>query len=96
MPRFYFHLTSLTSRISDESGKELSELHDAYQHARKLINQIIYHVGADDASEWKVIISNDKRDALVIIPFPKAIDDWSSSRQCIDGKGVPSPTKSGA
>jgi hypothetical protein len=79
MPRFYFHLTSLTSRISDESG-----------------NQIIYHVGADDASEWKVIISNDKRDALVIIPFPKAIDDWSSSWQCIDGKGVPSPTKSGA
>ena len=44
MPRFYFHLASKDSHIQDDSGKELATLNDAYEHARKLIHKILFHV----------------------------------------------------
>jgi len=54
MPRFYFHLASKDSHIPDDSGKELATLHDAYAHARKLIDKILFRVGHDDAEAWKL------------------------------------------
>ncbi len=75
MPRFYFNLSSNNSRIPDDSGKELGDLHAAYEHGRKLIAQILYHVGSNDLDEWKIVISNKNRDALLIIPFPKGAED---------------------
>ena len=69
MPHFYFHLASKDGHISDDSGKELDNLNDAYEHARKLIHRILFHVGYDDAEAWKVITLNDEHDAQMIIPF---------------------------
>jgi hypothetical protein len=69
MPRFYFHLASRDSHIPDDFGKELDTLHDAYMHARKLIDKILFRVGHDDAEAWKVVILNDEHDAQMIIPF---------------------------
>ncbi len=74
MARFFFHLSSSTSRIPDDTGKELRDLHAANEHGRKLIAQILYHVGTDDSEDWKVVISNENRDALLIIPFPTGAD----------------------
>jgi hypothetical protein len=48
---------------------------DAYQHARVLIDKILFHVGYEDADVWKVVISNDEDDAqmvghsLFLMPF---------------------------
>ncbi len=82
MPRFYFNLCCNSSRIPDDTGKELGDLHAAYEHGRKLIGQILYHVGNDDSADWKLLISNENRDALLIIPFPKAADtDEAGSRR---------------
>jgi hypothetical protein len=69
MPRFYFHLKSKESRIPDDQGKKLETLNEAYEHGRKLVDKILQHVGYDDASEWKVIVSNDEDDAQLVIPF---------------------------
>jgi Domain of unknown function (DUF6894) len=69
MSRFYFDLTSNDEHITDDGGRELDSLNDAYEHARKLIDKILLHVGHDDADTWKVIISNDEHDAQMIIPF---------------------------
>ena len=69
MPRFYFHLRSKENNIPDDSGKELDTLIDAYEHARILIDKILFHVGYDDADLWKVVISNDEHDAQMIVPF---------------------------
>jgi hypothetical protein len=69
MPRFYFHLMSKESRIPDDKGKNFDSLNDAHEHGRKLIDKILFHVGQDDALEWKVIVSNDEDDAQLIIPF---------------------------
>jgi precorrin-6x reductase len=69
MPRFYFNLASKDAHISDDSGKELDTLNDAYEHARKLIHKILFHVGREDAEAWKVVVSNDDHDAQMIIPF---------------------------
>jgi Domain of unknown function (DUF6894) len=74
MPRFYFNLRSNSSRIPDDNGKELGDLHAAHEHGRKLIGQILYHVGRDDSDDWKLVISNENQDALLIIPFPKEAD----------------------
>jgi Domain of unknown function (DUF6894) len=82
MSRFYFHLSSSTSRIPDETGKELGELHAAYEHGRKLIKQIIYHVGSDDSEEWKVVVSNEIGDALLIIPFPRVDSEPEPANGC--------------
>ncbi len=71
MSRFYFNLSSNSSRRPDDTGKELDDLHAAYEHGRKLIGQILYHVGSDDSDDWKLVISNENRHALLIIPFPK-------------------------
>jgi hypothetical protein len=68
MPRFYFNLASKDAYIPDDSGKELKTLHDAYAHARKLIDKILLHVG-HDAEAWKVVILNDEHDAQMILPF---------------------------
>jgi len=57
MPRFYFHLMSKESRIPDDKGKNFDSLNDAHEHGRKLIDKILFHVGQDDALEWKVIVS---------------------------------------
>jgi hypothetical protein len=70
MPRFYFNLVSRDNNIPDNAGKELTSLNDAYAHARVLIDKILFHVGHDDAAEWKVVISNDDHDAQMIVPFP--------------------------
>jgi hypothetical protein len=69
MPRFYFNLASNDAAISDDSGKELDTLNDAYEHARKLIHQILFHVSHDDTEAWKVIVLNDEHDAQMIVPF---------------------------
>jgi len=69
MPRFYFHLASKDDHIPDGSGKELATLHDAYVHARKLIDKILSCVGHEDAQAWKVVILNDEHDAQMIVPF---------------------------
>ena len=66
MPRFYFNLASA---IPDDSGKELDTLNDTYEHARKLIHKILFHVGHDDAEAWRVIVLNNDHDAQMIIPF---------------------------
>jgi hypothetical protein len=69
MPRFYFNLASKDAHIPDDSGKELATLNDAYEHARKLIHKILFHVGHEDAEAWKVIVLNDNQDAEMIIPI---------------------------
>jgi uncharacterized protein DUF6894 len=69
MPRFYFNLASNDANITDDFGKELDTLHDAYVHSRKLIDKILFHVGHDDAEAWKVIVLNDEHDAEMIIPI---------------------------
>jgi hypothetical protein len=69
MPRFYFNLASKDAHIPDHSGKELATLNDAYEHARKLIHKILFHVGHEDAEAWKVVILNDEHDAQMIVPF---------------------------
>jgi len=69
MPRFYFDLASKDEHITDDGGKDLDTLNDAFDHARKLIDKILLHVGYDDADTWKVIISNDAHDAQMIVPF---------------------------
>jgi 3-hydroxyisobutyrate dehydrogenase-like beta-hydroxyacid dehydrogenase len=70
MPRFYFNLMSRDNHIADNAGRELASLNDAYAHARTLIDKILFHLGHDDAAEWKVVISNDNHDAQMIVPFP--------------------------
>jgi hypothetical protein len=72
MPRFYFNLASKDTAISDDSGKELDTLNDAYEHARKLVQKILFHVGHDGTEAWKVVILNDDHDTQVIIPFSHA------------------------
>jgi hypothetical protein len=70
MPRFYFNLRSKDGPpIPDNSGKELNSLSDAFEHARKLIDKILVHVGHDDAQAWKVLILNDDHDGQMIVPF---------------------------
>ena len=69
MPRFYFNLSSKDAHIPDDSGKELASLNDAYMHARKLIDKILFRVGYNDAEAWKVLILNDEHDAQMIVPF---------------------------
>ena len=69
MPHFYFHLMSKETRIPDDIGKTFNTLNDAHEHARKLIDKILLHVGHEDADQWKVIVSNDEDNAQLIIPF---------------------------
>jgi hypothetical protein len=61
MPRFYFNLASNDANITDDFGKELDTLHDAYVHARKLIDKILFHVGHDDAEAYKVVLHQAQR-----------------------------------
>jgi len=70
MPRFYFHLTSMDRHILDDHGKELATLNDAYNHAGRLIDQILFYVGSDDAKAWKVVVSSDNHKTEIIVPFP--------------------------
>jgi hypothetical protein len=79
MPRFYFDLTSKDDHITDDGGKQLDALSDAYEYARKLIDKILFHVGYDDADTWKVVISNDEHDAQMVVPF--AVSDLFRARR---------------
>ncbi len=69
MARFYFNLSTNDAHIADDRGKEFASLNDAYEHARKLIHKILFHVGHENAEAWKVIVLNDDHDAQMIIPF---------------------------
>jgi hypothetical protein len=70
MPRFYFHLVSVDRQITDDHGKELSTLNDAYEHARNLIDKILWHLGSDDGKAWKVVALSEKYNVQIIVPFP--------------------------
>ena len=85
MPRFYFNLASKDAHIPDDSGKELATLNDAYEHARKLIHKILFHVGHEDAEAWKVIVLNDDHDAQMIIPF--SVSHTPRARRRAIGRG---------
>jgi hypothetical protein len=85
MPRFYFHLASKDSHTPDDNGKELATLNDAYEHARNLIDKILFHVGSDDAKAWKIVISNDENDARIIVPFPISCS-FPAQREAAAGK----------
>lgn len=88
MPRFYFDLASRDKHIPDNAGKELETLRDADEHARKLIDKILFHLGDDDAAEWKVVISNNDHDAQMIVPFPaSAMFRRQTEEQTIIGSG---------
>jgi hypothetical protein len=82
MLRFYFNLTSKDAHIPDDSGKELATLNDAYEHARKPIHKILFHVGHEDAEAWKVIVLNDDHDAQMIVPFSVS-QTFRAQRQAI-------------
>jgi Domain of unknown function (DUF6894) len=81
MPRFYFNLRSNDNHITDDNGKELASLHDAYMHARKLIDKILLQVGHDDSEAWKVIILNDAHDPQMIVPFSVSYSFRAQSRK---------------
>ena len=70
VPRFYFHLVSVDRQITDDQGKELNTLNDAYDHARKLIDKILCHLGSEDGKAWKVVALSEKYNVEIIIPFP--------------------------
>ena len=70
VPRFYFHLVSVDRQITDGHGKELANLNDAYNHARKLIDKILCHLGSDDGKAWKVVALSEKYNVQIIVPFP--------------------------
>jgi Domain of unknown function (DUF6894) len=70
MPRFYFHLVSVDRQITDDHGKELSTLNEAYDHAQRLIDKILCHLGSDDGKAWRVVASSDKHNVQIIVPFP--------------------------
>jgi len=72
MPRFYFHLVSVDRQITDDHGKELGTLNDAYNHARKLIDKILCHLGSDDGKAWKVVALSKKHNVQIIVPFPES------------------------
>ena len=85
MPRFYFHLRCKDGPpIPDDSGKELASLNDAFEHAQKLIDKILFHVGHDDADTWKVVILNDDHDGQIIVPFTVS-DQAGVQRRRISG-----------
>jgi hypothetical protein len=70
VPRFYFHLVSVDRQITDDQGKELNTLNDAYDHARKLIDKILCHLGSEDGKAWKVVALSEKYNVQIIVPFP--------------------------
>jgi len=70
VPHFYFHLVSVDRQITDDQGKELNTLNDAYDHARKLIDKILCHLGPDDGKAWKVVALSEKYNVQIIVPFP--------------------------
>jgi len=88
MPRFYFHLMSKESRFPDDKGKNFDSLNDAHEHGRKLIDKILFHVGHDDALEWKVIVSNDEDDAQLIIPFAASLKLDANGESSRPGHGL--------
>jgi hypothetical protein len=81
MPRFYFNLASKDANIPDDFGKELDTLHDAYLHARKLVDKILSRLGHNDAEAWKVVILNDAHDAQMIVPFSVSHSFRAQSRK---------------
>jgi hypothetical protein len=70
--RFYFHLVSVDRQITDDQGKELNTLNDAYDHARKLIDKILCHLGSEDGKAWKVVALSEKYNVQIIVPFPES------------------------
>jgi hypothetical protein len=84
MPRFYFHLVSVDRQITDDHGKELSTLNDVYDHARKLIDKILCHLGSDDGKAWKVVAVSEKYDVQINVPFPESysLSQQSNSTKC--------------
>ena len=81
MPRFYFQLMSKETRIPDDTGKNFDTLNDAHEHGRKLIDKILLQ-------EWKVIVSNDKDDAQLIIPFAVSFKLDAKGEGCRLGHGL--------
>jgi len=42
MPRFYFHLISSGTRITDDRGKAFDTLNEAYEQAESLLTRFCY------------------------------------------------------
>jgi hypothetical protein len=53
MPRYYFNLASKDANIPDDSGKELSTLNDAYEHAGKLPNSNLSTTNNETTTEFE-------------------------------------------
>ncbi len=75
MARYFFHLRSEMYRIPDEQDRDFADLAAANNHARQLIQKVIFHVGFDNERDWRLVVSaHTPAEADLIVLFPNPLE----------------------
>jgi len=70
MPRYFFHMKSMTQRVDDPKGREMNSLRAAHTHAVYLIARAAKHLTPQDVEGWTIRISNGDGRVELTVLFP--------------------------
>ena len=68
MARYYFHIASEHSVVSDQQGRECSCAEDAFFHARRMIHEAARYLDQDDG-RWVVRVRTAADSFKLDVPF---------------------------
>ena len=68
MARYYFHIVSEHSVVSDDHGRECSCAEDAFFHARRMIDEAARYLNQDDG-RWVVRVRTAADSFKLDVPF---------------------------
>ena len=69
MPRYFFHLQSENTVVTDTNGKEFQCVQEAHFHAQLIVRKTVPYLAADDG-QWAVRIQSTSSDPEIIVLFP--------------------------
>lgn len=71
MPRFFFHMKSGRTELSDEKGREFSDLDEAHDHALYLIHRAMTYLSEGDTDGWMINIETAVGTMPLTVLFPR-------------------------
>jgi hypothetical protein len=89
MPKFFFHVSTKETQLTDERGRNLPCLEAAHEHAYLQVRRLIARLPADETVGWRVSVMDEHGDVPLVVLFPSG--HYSRDRVAFGRRPVSDP-----
>jgi hypothetical protein len=73
MAQVYFHCSTASDVVLDRHGSNVEDLHEAREHASRIIGMLIATPGPQDWREWVLHVADADGEEILVMPFAALI-----------------------